>query len=764
MACMAALLLKKKYLDKKETISRLPKEKLSMIATSVTGMMNPDRQVMFLKRCCEILVRICSFLVLIDLFQKVDQELVNIIQSMGGVESLNMKLALMYLIEITCESAFDDNLLMGYSSQLIAIFDKNLGDPANEVQVATFKTLTVFLSTITEESNMKQFNPLLKNILSKAIELIKFDQETGVAALESLNELIEAHPKFIKPIFDNLLKMFSEIMETPQLLVSLRSTAMSGILTLCTNHHSSVRKNEHFKTRMVPAYMKMLAEIDRTPLEEWAEELLDEQSSKNDISMVTEEHLVQIAEKLGNRFILPLFIPYIQQCLSSQEICYQHAGLTAMALLVENCHASFKTELKNMVGLMLPMLRSDNPRIIYDILIAMGYMATEFAPEIQVNFGAMILEFITNALKHPLLKVQYKAVQCIVNFEQGIAENTEVKVMEPFLNSILGDLSRIFENALSTSNFIMLESVLETLSVIASCNNFAPYYQTFMPGLTRVVAMITSDTPQKINIKSKTIEAMGDILSSIKDTEIFASECSNIMQSLMTLQSQIDSEDILNRAIMTVYENVVEVMKENFAMYSDFVFERAMTAALRPVDVQIVDELDKEKTGKKGLMHNFAKIKFDLKIDGIKNIVLNTDTFEQKVEASNLLSAMSEHMGSAYLKYAEHTVKIIKEIMHLKSSREIRGNMIDCCKFMVAAGTTQQQRYEILSQIEGCLSSALETAIKFKDNEEVCSITEAYSIVMPSMDEAMLSALPTKMMAVMGMVNGMTKEIENIYS
>lgn len=55
-------------------------------------------------------------------------------------------------------------------------------------------------------------------------------------------------------------------------------------------------------------------------------------------------------------------------------------------------------------------------------------------------------------------------------------------------------------------------------------------------------------------------------------------------------------------------------------------------------------------------------------------------------------------------------------------------------------------------------------AIKHKDHEEVCSITEAYSIVMPSMDQTMLGALPIKMMAVMGMINGMTKEIEKIYS
>ena len=206
----------------------------------------------------------------------------------------------------------------------------------------------------------------------------------------------------------------------------------------------------------------------------------------------------------------------------------------------------------------------------------------------------MILEFISKAMRHPMLKVQYKAVLCIVNFEQGLIEHKDVKVIDPYLPSILEDMARIFENALTTSNFTMLEADLESMSSIATINYFGPYYSTFMPGLMKVVSMVTSDTPQKANIKSRTIETMGDLLSSVKNnTELFNSECSNIMQSLIALQGQIDKEDIINRAIMAVYQNVVEVMKENFSIYSDFIFERAMEAAVRPVDVQIIDELEK---------------------------------------------------------------------------------------------------------------------------------------------------------------------------
>ena len=99
------------------------------------------------------------------------------------------------------------------------------------------------------------------------------------------------------------------------------------------------------------------------------------------------------------------------------------------------------------------------------------------------------------------------------------------------------------------------------------------------------------------------------------------------MQSLLHLQSQLDSQDVLNRAIFTVYENVVSVMKERFSIYSDFIFQRAHEAAIRPIDMQVIDELDKEKNTAKDPNHKFVKLKLDLKIDGVKNIVFNTDTF-----------------------------------------------------------------------------------------------------------------------------------------
>jgi hypothetical protein len=60
---MGALLLKKKYLDAKPMIEKMSQEKLVTIVTSVKNSMNVNRPTMFLKRCCEILVRIYTYAV-----------------------------------------------------------------------------------------------------------------------------------------------------------------------------------------------------------------------------------------------------------------------------------------------------------------------------------------------------------------------------------------------------------------------------------------------------------------------------------------------------------------------------------------------------------------------------------------------------------------------------------------------------------------------------------------------------------------------------
>ena len=58
---------------------------------------------------------------------------------------------------------------MQHSNSLEVIFQKGLMDESNEVKVAAFKTLTIFLSSIDDEKLMKKFEGVLQVLITKAI-------------------------------------------------------------------------------------------------------------------------------------------------------------------------------------------------------------------------------------------------------------------------------------------------------------------------------------------------------------------------------------------------------------------------------------------------------------------------------------------------------------------------------------------------------------------------------------------------------------------
>lgn len=161
----------------------------------------------------------------------------------------------------------------------------------------------------------------------------------------------------------------------------------------------------------------------------------------------------------------------------------------------------------------------------------------------------------------------------------------------------------------------------------------------------------------------------------------------------------------MHRPMYNVYENVVECIKEQFINYSDFVFKMAADSVNKKVEFQVIDETEIEKPSKNPNMNRFVKMKIDLKIDGIKNIVLNTDSLEQKIEASNLLSAMAEYMGPGFLKYAEQMIPIANELVSFKNSKEIRNNMVEVIKHMVINAQTVEQKTALLAHMFPSLSN-----------------------------------------------------------
>ena len=74
------------------------------------------------------------------------------------------------------------------------------------------RSFICFLVSIYNEKFLKEFEHAFPVLLQTSVEAIKQDEESGRTALESLAELVEVHPKFVKGYFDQILVVCTEVL------------------------------------------------------------------------------------------------------------------------------------------------------------------------------------------------------------------------------------------------------------------------------------------------------------------------------------------------------------------------------------------------------------------------------------------------------------------------------------------------------------------------------------------------------------------------
>lgn len=79
------------------------------------------------------------------------------------------------------------------------------------MKIAATKAITSFLSSIDDDDFLKGFAQILPVIIKTLIEAINNDQDSGVAIIQSISDLIESHPDMIKPFLEEILDILSQI-------------------------------------------------------------------------------------------------------------------------------------------------------------------------------------------------------------------------------------------------------------------------------------------------------------------------------------------------------------------------------------------------------------------------------------------------------------------------------------------------------------------------------------------------------------------------
>jgi hypothetical protein len=185
--------------------------------------------------------------------------------------ALSRKFAI-FVIEVLCtlnavnESSLDETAINNFKE----IFSKGLDDENIDVKVSTLHCVTEFLINIVNEDILLKFSCLTDKMLNALVSTLKYENEQknkdfseskGKAALETMIDIVDQHPKFWKGKTDTIITIVNEISKAKIFQNSIRYV-LELVYSLAKSNPSLNKKNAQFKNVFLPLLFNLLLEID----------------------------------------------------------------------------------------------------------------------------------------------------------------------------------------------------------------------------------------------------------------------------------------------------------------------------------------------------------------------------------------------------------------------------------------------------------------------------------------------------------------------
>lgn len=197
-----------------------------------------------------------------------------------------------------------------------------------------------------------------------------------------------------------------------------------------------------FLCNQVSQFLMMMTDLEYDDGWSQREDNDEDEEDSNSDHIIGETALDRLACALGGKIVFPLAINIISQMLQNVDWKQRYAALMAISALGEGCNKQMLPMLDQIITAILPFIGDAHPRVRYAVCIAMGQMASDFAPVFQQQFHD---KFIPNLLlllddnQNP--KVQSNAAAAFVNF----FEEAKQKIILPYLNAIVDKFEQVLK-------------------------------------------------------------------------------------------------------------------------------------------------------------------------------------------------------------------------------------------------------------------------------------------------------------------------------
>ena len=752
---LSTLLFKKMYCDDKEKLKTKSSEDKKLLLDLIKSKIDltGEKSWKSLQRLAEALSPLYQYTNLSNGFA----DILKWFSDQGN--AVSRKFAI-YVIEVLCtlsaitEDALDDNAINNFKE----IFSKGLDDENIDVKVSSINCVTQFLINISNESTLLKFSCLTDKMLNTLVSTLKYENEQkntniadskGKAALETMIEIIDQHPKFWKGKTDAIITIVNEISKPKIFNNQIRECSLELVYSLAKSSPSSIKKSAQFKNVFIPLLFTLILEIDyENDEKKWEKNIEENEADADEMFYAVRDSFDRLAIDLGGEYFMGVTADYIKKYLSSQNWIEVHAAFTAMAYMSDGCKESFSKNLKEFLSFISNGLIHQHPRVRYAALFAFGSVLKSTAPKPQKEFTNNILPALAKLMSdsEPSIRVKTQSCNSLVEFLRGLLNDDltpeeSLKLISNYTSDLVKLLSLLFEFSLTKSYYPLQEASLTSISLLSNLleKNFAPYYDQLMPGLKKLFFGLNAQNPEQKKLKSNTIETMSFLCSSIAENrDKYMNDLNEISNAFLNYMKTIPEEDPQLTSIINSFTHLSLAMKDKFEpilqqllpILTNYISNDIGFSA-KDASLEEYIPADKEEKSK------LDSVVLNVGANKTK-ISLNTFALQNKTLSFTVLFEIANNMGTAFYKYNEGLLNISKNLIEFPFSPKIRKIAVKTLKAALGACPNEGDKKKVLEIMGEPIIKAYKKALEknFKKDIKVLlkALTFAFELIKDKMN------------------------------
>ena len=570
-----------------------------------------------------------------------------------------------------------------YLGTLHATLASCLASPSPDIAASAVSAATAFISAVHTSAERDAFQSLVPPMLAAlGAALNSGDEASAQESIESLMEVAEEHPRFLRRQLAETVGAMLQIAEAPGLEPPTRQLAAEFVLTLCEAREKApgmMRKLPSFVGRLFACLLTFLLDVEDDPAWHAADSEATAHDGEGELFEFGQEGLDRLALALGGGTVTPLASEALPALMADgADWTKRHAALVCLAQVAEGCAKAMATQTGPLVDFCIAGLADPHPRVRWAACQALGQMCTDLGPGLQREQGGRALPALLGAMQGTAApRVQAHAAAALVNF----TEACDVPTLAPHLDGLVSTLLALLQGggggAASVPRLVQ-EGALTALASVADAAKaqFGRYYSQVMPPLRSALA--TPPPPpgagprphgasNPLLLRAKALEC-ASLVGMAVGPDTFRADAHTIMGLLAgwAAAGPASADDPTPSYALQAGARICKCLGPEFLPYLDAVMPPLLAAAGAAPDVSITDAGGGDSSGKPGVgAPTLAEDDEDVETIyvGDRKICIRTSALEDKATACHMICCYADELKAGFFPYVERVTGVMVPLL-----------------------------------------------------------------------------------------------------